>query len=87
MQLLDVARRKMLHQQHLLKEAELHRLDDEIRKKVCGISSFVKQKNIHLLLLGRRTKRCFGFRYQICRTQSIRIRNTNKNFGKCKFFF
>ena len=35
MQLLDVARRKMLHQQHLLKEAELHRLDDEIRKKVC----------------------------------------------------
>ena len=34
MQLLDVARRKMLHQQHLLKEAELHRLDDEIRKKV-----------------------------------------------------
>ncbi len=37
MQLLDVARRKMLHQQHLLKEAELHRLDDEIRKKVCCI--------------------------------------------------
>ena len=35
MQMLDVARRKMLHQQHLLKEAELHRLDDEIRKKVC----------------------------------------------------
>jgi hypothetical protein len=35
MQLLDVARRKMLHQQHLLKEAEIHRLDDEIRKKVC----------------------------------------------------
>jgi hypothetical protein len=34
MQLLDVARRKMLHQQHLLKEAELHRLDDEIRRKV-----------------------------------------------------
>lgn len=32
--MLDVARRKMLHQQHLLKEAELHRLDDEIRKKV-----------------------------------------------------
>ena len=39
MQLLDVARRKMLHQQHLLKEAELHRLDDEIRKKVRSFSS------------------------------------------------
>lgn len=36
MQLLDVARRKMVHQQHLLKEAELHRLDDQIRKKVCS---------------------------------------------------
>ncbi|CAF4144132.1 unnamed protein product [Rotaria sordida] len=35
MQLLDMVRRKMLHQQHhLLKEAELHRLDDEIRKKL-----------------------------------------------------
>ncbi|CAF0809776.1 unnamed protein product [Didymodactylos carnosus] len=33
LQLLDVARRKMLHQQHLMKEAELRRLDDEIRKK------------------------------------------------------
>ena len=33
---LMVARRKMVHQQHLLKEAELHRLDDEIRKKVCS---------------------------------------------------
>jgi hypothetical protein len=44
MQLLDVARRKMLHQQHLLKEAELHRLDDEIRKKVDDISSFENRK-------------------------------------------
>jgi len=32
----------MIHQQHLLKEAELRRLDDEIRKKVCSFS-FVNQ--------------------------------------------
>jgi hypothetical protein len=62
MQLLDVARRKMLHQQHLLKEAELHRLDDEIRKKVCYILHS-KQKNIYAFLSGRRTKRCLRFRH------------------------
>lgn len=42
MQLLDVARRKMLHQQHLLKEAEINRLDDQIRKKVCFSDLFKK---------------------------------------------
>jgi len=50
MQLLDVARRKMLHQQHLLKEAELHRLDDEIRKKVCSFFFYLKiQTFLHFI--------------------------------------
>jgi hypothetical protein len=49
MQLLDVARRKMLHQQHLLKEAELHRLDDEIRKKVCLFFYLINKTFIYFI--------------------------------------
>lgn len=56
MQLLDVARRKMLHQQHLLKEAELHRLDDEIRKKVCYFYLISKEYFILLFLVLYRQK-------------------------------
>ncbi|CAF4701138.1 unnamed protein product, partial [Rotaria sp. Silwood2] len=60
MQLLDVARRKMLHQQHLLKEAELHRLDDEIRKKAeerkDTLESGIKSAELKTLELETQTK-------------------------------
>ena len=34
LQLLDAVRRRFMHHQQTLKEAELHRLDDEIERKV-----------------------------------------------------
>ena len=34
LQLLDAVRRRFIHHQQTLKEAELHRLDDEIERKV-----------------------------------------------------
>lgn len=36
LQLLDAVRRRFMHHQQTLKEAELQRLDDEIERKVSG---------------------------------------------------
>ncbi|CAF2035987.1 unnamed protein product [Rotaria magnacalcarata] len=80
MQLLDVARRKMLHQQHLLKEAELHRLDDAIRKKADErkdtLETGIKSAELKTLELETQTK--------ILENQMLRLQ-TSKPFNKGAF--
>ncbi|CAF1135236.1 unnamed protein product [Adineta ricciae] len=77
MQMLDVARRKMLHQQHLLKEAELHRLDDEIRKKAGErkdvLESGIKSAELKALELETQTK--------ILENQMLRLQTTKPSNG------
>ncbi len=87
MQLLDVARRKMLHQQHLLKEAELHRLDDEIRKKVDDISSFENRKIFTCFFQAEERKDVLDSGIKSAELKALELETQTKILENVKFRF